>query len=108
MLVRGVVRDPDAAGAVVSSVQVTDDLRHAKIFLRLDGTGPSGAGAARQTALVRAMERARGFVRKELAARLKLRYAPEVSFHWDEGMDHAARVEALLAEIKREEQGGSR
>ena len=103
VLIRGEVRHPDAAGVVVSTVKVSDDLRHARVYVRVvDG---QDVDAARQKRVVKAMERASGFLRGEIGRRVGLKYTPELQFFWDEGVDHALRVESLLDEIKREGKG---
>lgn len=100
LLLRGQVRDPGAAGATISGVTVTGDLRHARVYLRLLDAEP--ATDARRRALLAAMGRARGMLRREVSMRLGLRHAPDLEFHWDEGLDHAHRVGSLLDEIRRE------
>jgi len=102
MLLRGVVHDPAARGAHVTEVTVSDDLRHARVYLRLVG---EEATPARQKELLAAMGRARGFLRRELGQKLGLRYTPELGFQWDDDVDRAMRVEALLGEIARERRG---
>ena len=98
-LIRGAVRDPGASGVWVSGVTVSADLKHARIFIRL--TEVDAAQPARDAAL-KALTRASGYLRKELAPRLKLKYMPELSFYWDDHVDQASRVEELLLEIGRE------
>jgi ribosome-binding factor A len=100
LLLRGAIKDPGARGVVVHAVRVSGDLRHARVWIRL---GEPGTVSDRQRAAVGALERASGFLRRELGARLGLRYTPELQFAWDESADHAARVEVLLGEIRREE-----
>lgn len=97
MLLAGEVHDPGAQNAVVSAVQLTDDLRLAKIYVRLlDLEAPESA----RKSLLKALERATGFLRRELAQRLQLRYAPDLRFYWDESIDRGRDMEALLREIK--------
>ena len=43
--------------------------------------------------------------RKDLAAALDLRYAPNLRFYYDEGQDAALRIEQLIQEVKRESKG---
>jgi ribosome-binding factor A len=45
---------------------------------------------------------ARGYIRRELGARLRLRQAPEIFFSPDRSQQHAARVDALLERLKRQ------
>jgi ribosome-binding factor A len=99
LLLRGVVRDPAAADCYVSAVEVSDDLRHARVYLRLLRMGVDDAARRRA---VEALQRASGFLRRELAPRLRMKYQPELRFEWDEGVDRAARIEELLSEIERE------
>ncbi|AKF06242.1 30S ribosome-binding factor RbfA [Sandaracinus amylolyticus] len=100
LLLRGAIRDPDVQGAVVSAVDVTNDLSVARVWLRaLEGD----VDAARRKRLVSAMKRAGGFIRRELGRTLQVRRVPELRFEWDEGADRAARVEALLDEIAIEQ-----
>lgn len=106
MLLRGAVHDPDASGAHVTEVVVTDDLRLARVYVRVIGDEPT---AVRQRAVVAALKRARGFLRRELGAKLALRHTPELEFFWDANVDRALRVEALLAEIEQDgKRGGER
>jgi ribosome-binding factor A len=50
-----------------------------------------------------ALERASGYLRRELGPRLQLKYMPDFTFFWDEGIDRAARVDAVIAEIHGED-----
>jgi ribosome-binding factor A len=102
MLLSGAVHDPGLKDLVVSSVTLTPDLRLAKVYVRLLALG---TGAAQKSAVIRALERAKGFVRRELAQRLKLRFAPELRFFWDDSIDQGAQMEALLRDIRQSEPG---
>ena len=93
------IKDPRAAGAVVTRVEMTDDLRNAHVYVRLL------AGAedlSKRRELTGALRRAAGVLRREVGKRLRLRYAPELRFSYDEGVDHTTRIEELLNEIHRE------
>jgi ribosome-binding factor A len=97
MLLSGEVHDPGAQNAVVSAVALTDDLRLAKVYVRL--LDVEAAEPAKKS-LLGALERAKGFMRREVAQRLALRYAPDLRFYWDESVDRGRDIEALLREIK--------
>jgi ribosome-binding factor A len=93
------VKDPRAAGAVVTRVEMTADLRSAKVWIRLlEATDDAG----RRKELVDALTRAGGMLRREVTRRLALRAAPTLRFLYDEGVEKSTRVEELLAEIERE------
>ena len=93
------VKDPRAAGAVVTRVELTADLRSARVFVRLlDAKGDE----ARRKELVDALTRAAGMLRRAVTQRLSLRHAPTLRFAYDEGLEKSTRVEELLAEIEAE------
>jgi ribosome-binding factor A len=64
-------------------------------------TSLGDAGARKNTA--RALERAAGFMRRQIGQRLRLRRAPEIHFEFDESIGHQNRVEQLLKEIADEQ-----
>lgn len=100
MLLAGAVHDPGVKDVVVSSVSITPDLRLAKVYVRLLSLA---ATDTEKKTVLRALERAKGFLRRELGQRLKLRYAPDLRFYYDESIDRGAEMEALLREIKQSE-----
>jgi ribosome-binding factor A len=104
LVLRGGLRDPAVADVYVTDVALTRDLRHARVYFRL--TRPEVGDKDREHALV-ALEKAAGFIRRELGPRLQLQYMPDFKFFWDEGLDRAARVDAVLDEIRRDEEGES-
>jgi ribosome-binding factor A len=99
VLLSGDVKDPGVAGAIVTRVEMTNDLRNAKVFVRLLEGGDKEDSRKR---LLDALGRARGMLRREVTHRLSLRHAPELRFLYDEGLDHTVRVEQILAEIEAE------
>lgn len=100
LLLRGSLRDPATEGVFISDVRMSKDLRYARIYVRL--TACEMHDEKRRNA-IRALARATGYLRRELAPRLKLRYVPELRFLWDEQVDRASRIDSLLEEIRREQ-----
>lgn len=98
LLLRGSVRDPAAKDVVVSAVRMTDDLSIARVYVRV----LEEIGADRQDAVVEALGRASGFLRRELGQRLQLRHVPSLEFYWDDVVDSGLRIETILDEIKEE------
>jgi ribosome-binding factor A len=98
-LIADEVKDPKARGAIVTRVEVGSDLRLARVYVRLlEG----GEDDVRRREVVDALRRASGMLRREVTQRLGLRYAPEIKVFYDDGVDHLASVERLLAEIEAE------
>lgn len=90
-------KDPRIGLVTVTAVEVTDDLRQARVFV---GLLQEGAGEKKVMA---ALDRASGFVRSELGKRLRLKYLPKLIFCPDLSARRAAHIEQLLEEIKDQE-----
>ena len=103
LLLRGAVRDPAVADCYVSDVKVSDDLRNARVYIRMAKADVTEDETRRAIA---GLNRARGYIRRELAPRLAMKYQPELRFFWDEGVDHANRIEELLSESRAESDRG--
>jgi ribosome-binding factor A len=96
------VEDPRIGMVTVTRVDLSDDLRHAKVYV-------SFLGGDEEKALgLKLLKKARGYLRSELAGRLDLRVVPELMFLIDESAENYLRIEKLLKEIHEEESEGQR
>jgi ribosome-binding factor A len=93
------LRDPRIVGALVSRVELTDDLQTAKVYVRRE-LGASDEDARRE--LLRGLGAASGKLRRDVSHALGLRYAPTLRFFYDDAPDAVIRVEEILQEIKTE------
>lgn len=89
------LKDPRIGFTSVTAVEVSDDLRHARIFFSVF------APPADQEKAMEALEGAKGFIRSELSKRLRLRVAPELAFQMDRSIERGDRISRLLAEARR-------
>lgn len=90
------VKDPRIAGLVtVTGVDVTPDLRRARVFV-------SVMGDVDVNATVRALNDVGNRIKGQIGRALRLRLAPELEFKRDESTARASRIESLLAQIKSE------
>jgi ribosome-binding factor A len=89
-LVRREMRDPRVVQATITRAEVSADLGHANVRVSVVGSD------AERAAAVEALDGARGFLRRELAARLSLRVTPELHFFLDRGAEHSQRISDLL------------
>lgn len=87
--------DPDLTGRMitVTVVKISPDLRNATIFIAPFG-GPKEAGEAE--IIVRALNRAAGYFRGEIAREVEMRVSPQLRFKIDDSFEEASRIEALL------------
>lgn len=84
------LKDPRLQMATVSRVEVSADLRHARVYV-------SHAGSeAEQQAAVDGFQRAAGFIRTQLGKRLKLRYIPLLEFKLDAAIAYSVRISSVL------------
>lgn len=90
------ISDPRLTGATITDVEVNRDLRLAKIYFSVSG------GKEAQQAALEGFTHARGFVKRELAQRLTLRYMPDLQFFYDESFDYGDRIEKLLKAVKKD------
>jgi ribosome-binding factor A len=96
------LEDPRLAGVSVSRVQMTDDLRLVRVYVRSVGLG-TNADESKQRSILKGLSSASGRLRRSLGATLDLRYVPDLRFFYDTGVDHARRIDELLNEIRSTE-----
>lgn len=83
---------------VVSRCELSPDHRQCRVFVRwLD----LDVSPAQKKAVLIALQKYQGSLRKALAKNLRIKRTPELSFFWDDGIEHQERMEALFDEIKR-------
>jgi ribosome-binding factor A len=92
------IRDPRIKSVTITGVKLTDDLRLAKVFfveMGKDTFDPQ---------IKIALQKATGFLKRELGKRIKLRYVPDIIFVSDESFAYGSRIDRLLAEIQKTEE----
>ncbi len=95
-LVRLKVKDPRLGFVTITNVEVSGDLRHAKVFV-------SGLGTAEETSRsIEVLSGAAGFLRSELFKKVRLRYIPELAFKIDRSIEHSVRISQVLRQLKDE------
>ena len=94
------LNDPRIGFVSITDVEVSHDLRHAKIFVSVFGD----AEAKQRT--MEGLERATGHIRSELGRRLSIRFIPEILFRLDDSIERGTRVASLLREVTEEESRG--
>ncbi|SHH67400.1 ribosome-binding factor A [Caloranaerobacter azorensis DSM 13643] len=82
----------------ITEVEVTKDLRYAKIYVSILGDENE-----REETLT-GLKNATGFIRKEIGNKLKIRYTPEPIFCLDKSIERGVYISQLLNKIKQEEE----
>ncbi|HQA60284.1 MAG: 30S ribosome-binding factor RbfA [Tepidanaerobacteraceae bacterium] len=98
LIINNELKDPRIDGLVsVTRVDVTRDLRHATIFISFYGDN------AKKNTTFDVIQKAKGFIRYELANQLRIKYMPEISIKLDESIEYGFRIDKLLKDIKSQE-----
>lgn len=94
------LNDPRVNGVqvTISDVEITPDVRHAKVFYSLIGDEVQKAEVAR------GLESAAGWLSRELGKRLRTRHTPQLTFEFDESFERGDRLSRLLDELKSDEE----
>jgi len=91
------VRDPEVGFVTLTGVDLSPDLRQARVFVSRLGT------EADRDAAVSALNHAAAFLRRAVAMRARLRYTPVLRFISDPTIERGSRVEAIIQEIHASE-----
>ncbi len=90
-------KDPRIVGLVtVTAVDVTRDLRHAKVFVSVLGSD------SQRAATLDGLQNTAPHLRGRVGRALRLRVAPEIEFRIDQSVAHAAKIEQLLAQVRKD------
>ena len=92
-ILRRHVRDPRLKLVTITSVDVSPDLRLAKIYYATTGD------EEKRQRVQEGFQKARPFIKKLLGQELGLRYMPDIRFFYDDSLDYGARMEALFRSI---------
>lgn len=94
------MKDPRVGFVTVTGVAVSPDLHCARVFVSILGDDEQ----RKETLSI--LKHAAGFLRREIGHRLRLRYCPELTVHYDDSLETAARIEQVLDEIKKDTHDG--
>ncbi len=86
------IKDPRIGFCTILRVDVSRDLRHAKVFVSIMGTEDQ------QKDTLAGLKSATGFIRREIGRRIMLRHTPEIVFRIDRSVDHSIRIAQLIKE----------
>ena len=92
-IVQKEAKDPDIGFVTITNVELSGDLRHAKVYVSIYGDEQQ-----RQKTLD-ALERATGFVRSELGNRMRFKHVPELVFKFDASIEHGDNINKILREL---------
>ncbi len=87
------LRDPRIQNVTVTYVEVSPDMRHAKVHVSVMGD------TTKQELSLRGLQNAAGFLQSKLASRIETRYTPRLVFVLDQGVKRSIQVAKILREV---------
>jgi ribosome-binding factor A len=85
------VADPSLYNITITEVELDTELQYAKVFVNAFGD------ESREAEIMLGLERAKGFLRREVATRVRMRKAPELVFVWDKRLQRVERINEILS-----------
>jgi len=95
-LLQSGLKDPRIGFTTLTRVEVSDNLKHAKIFISVMGSEQE------KSETLEALKSAKGFIRNSLGKNLYLRYLPELEFKKDENAEHVEKITKIINDLHSE------
>jgi ribosome-binding factor A len=89
------VKDRRIGLVTITGVDLSPDLRHAKVFVSAMGT------EKQKNESLEALRHAAGWIRRELGQRIRTKFLPEIVFYADTSQEYGERIDRLLDEINQ-------
>lgn len=91
------IKDPRIGFVTVTDVEVSDDLRNAKVFVSVYGGDKEDS--------LKGLKSASAFIRAELGRRMRMRFMPELLFRFDSTVEQGAHIMEILRSLEKEKKG---
>jgi ribosome-binding factor A len=95
MLLRG-LKDPRIGFVTITKVAVSEDCRTAKIYFSVVGSPEE------REISTEGLNSAKGYVRKELGRRIRMKYTPEITFQFDPSIEYAIHIGEVIEQVRKE------
>ncbi|MCC6615975.1 MAG: 30S ribosome-binding factor RbfA [Anaerolineae bacterium] len=87
------VADPRLQGLTITEVEIDPELMYARVYVNALGE------EERQPEVMKALRQAKGYLRREVGQRVRLRKTPDLTFVWDASLDRVERINALIRDL---------
>jgi ribosome-binding factor A len=92
-LIRREISDPRLQHITVTGVELDPELQYARVYVNALGD------ESRHDEVMKALNHAKGYLRREVGKRVRLRNTPDLAFLWDESLEHGEQINRLLANL---------
>ena len=93
------IKDPDIKFVTITSCNISSDLSYAKVYFTC-------LNDKRREEILKDLNKASGFIRKELCNRIEIRKMPEINFVYDTSIEYGNKIEQILEDIKKDDVNG--
>jgi ribosome-binding factor A len=100
--VAGEIKDPRVGFVTVTDVRTSPDLRHARVYVSVLGSGGGSSAPEERDASLEGLRSAHGFLQGRVAGELRLKRTPTLEFAYDDTTDRAMRVDELIDQAGRQ------
>lgn len=87
------LKDPRVGFVTVTAVRTSSDLRHARVYVSILGDEEARAAG------LEGLRSAQGFLQRKVAAAVRMKYTPEITFAYDDSVDRGLRINELLRDL---------
>lgn len=101
-IIHNELKDPRIGFLTITKVELTKDLRYAKVYFSVLGETKD------KNLALKGLNSAKGYIKNMVADRINLRFVPEIAFKIDESLEHTKDIYDLLDRIKKEKDGNER
>ena len=92
IILQNEIKDDDIKFVTVTGVEITNDLSYAKVYITIFDKD-------KKESTLKALEKAKGFIRTELAKRVQIRHTPELRFVIDESIEYGNKIDNIIEKI---------
>lgn len=93
------IKDPRIGFLTITKVELTRDLRYAKVYFSVLG------GEKEKSLALKGLNSAKGYIKGIVADRIKLRLVPDISFRIDDSIEHTKEIYDMFEKIKKKDEG---
>ncbi|HDC9991462.1 TPA: 30S ribosome-binding factor RbfA [Staphylococcus aureus] len=96
-IINNKVKDPRVGFITITDVVLTNDLSQAKVFLTVLGNDKEVENT------FKALDKAKGFIKSELASRMRLRIMPELMYEYDQSIEYGNKIERMIQDLHKQD-----
>ena len=104
LLINRELKDPRIPSVSVTEVELTRDAKQATIFISILSLNQTTKDPELMASCLEGLEKAKGFLKKQISHIMQLRYVPDMIFKEDKGLENTLRVHELLKQLAKEKE----